>query len=136
MIQLQRETDVPPSLMEPGITIPAPHSALFENPLSIQEDTPVATPQDDLPSPESDPPQLKRETHPVGPNPINIPPQPASPPPTDSEKHEAPEPEIFRTHTTRYNIRENLQPRIYQDYIMLELSNKPALTKFLLGKNP
>ena len=89
----------------------------------------MPTPHDDLASPEDGTPQLVQETHQVSPNPRNVPPQPAFAPPTDSGEHGAPEPDKVRTPITRYNLGENPKPRIYQHYLMLELSNKPALAK-------
>ena len=85
MIHLQPEAGVPPSLIEPQITMPTPPWAPFENPLSLQEDALVATHHDDQPSPGDDPLQLESETHPDSFNPISVTPQAASPPPTDSE---------------------------------------------------
>ena len=135
VIQLQPEADGPPSLPEFEITIPLSHPSPLTTYLTLQEDVPVVTHHDYLPSPEDDPPQLEFETHPVSPKLVTVPPQPSSTPVHDNRDHEAPERNHARTHTTRYNLGENPKPRIYQDYFKLELGNKPALAKILLGKN-
>ena len=135
VIQLQPAAGMPPSLIDPEITMPRPYTAPFENPLSLQEYEAVATSHDDVTSPEVDSQHLERETHTVSLNPINVTPQPASPPPTGKSNHAAPEQVLARTHTTRYNLLEIPQHRIYQDYFIMEQSNKPALAKILLGKN-
>ena len=101
LIQQQLEASVPPSLMELEIAMSTPPSGSFKNSHSLPEDAAVAIPHDDLPSPVDDPPQLERGTHPLSPNLIKVPPQPASPPPIDTGKHETPESD--NTHTTLYN---------------------------------
>ena len=46
----------------------------------------------------------------------------------------APSEPIFRALWCRYNLRRNPTPCNYQDYLLLEPSNKPALAKFMINK--
>ena len=129
MLQLQPGTGVPASIPEPEMTVPTRHPAELGTPLRLQEDALLVIPHDVPPSPEDDPPYLECETHRFRPNPVKVPPQQLSSPPPDNE-HEAQEQDHDRTHATRFNSRKKPKPCIYQVYIKLELSNKPALSKF------
>ena len=101
VIQLQPAAEVPPSLPEPEIPITILHQDPPTIPLSHQEEVPVATHHDNLPSPENEPPALPCDTAPFSPTLANVPSQQPSTSLHYNGEHEAPEQDCACTHATR-----------------------------------
>ena len=133
-IPLQPETPAPTANEEVVHTKPPPQKSHHEPVVTLPEEISHG-PQSELqPSPaeeeNQDTPILK-VTQPKS-NPFSFDvetetPAPVIDPPTPAET-------ITTAPCSRYNLRHNPAPRIYQDNLMLELSNKLALAKFMMKK--
>ena len=111
--------------------MPTPHPDPIATPTTLQEVLPVVTRHDEPVSSDDNPTQL--DTRPLSPQPVNLTPQQSSSLTHHTSDHEAKEQDHVRTHAAWYNLRENPKSRINREYFMLELSNEPAPTKYLLA---